>query len=98
MPGFNLILRALECVSVQSNSLPVCLFPECFCEVKYATFFMEETRQLLLHLWRADNESRKEATITACEGSLTALFWLLRLAIRIKFGLQKLAATHVRGH
>jgi hypothetical protein len=73
---FQLMLRALECIPVQSNSFPVCLFPECFSEVTYVMFLLEQTGQLLLCLWRADNETTKEATLTTCEDSLRALFWL----------------------
>ena len=52
----------------------------------------------ILHVSRVRVNSTNEAVITTCEESLRALFRQLRLAIRIKFGLQKFAATHVRGH
>jgi len=46
------------------------LFPECFSEVKYVTFLPEQTRQLLLYLWRFDINTTKEAAIITCEESL----------------------------
>jgi hypothetical protein len=39
------------------------LFPECFSEVIYVTFLPEQTRQLLLYLWRSDINTTKEAAI-----------------------------------
>jgi hypothetical protein len=39
-------------------------------------FLLEQTGQLLLYLWIADNDSTKEAAITTCEESLRALFQL----------------------
>jgi hypothetical protein len=70
------MLRGLECVPVQNNSFPVYLFSECFTEVKYVMFLLEQAGQRLLHLLRADNKSTKEAVIIAYEESLWALFWL----------------------
>lgn len=48
------------------------LFLECFSEVKYVTFLPEQTRQLLLYLWRFDIDTTKEAATITCEESLQA--------------------------
>ena len=65
---FSLILRALECVPVQNNSFPVCLFPE------HLSRSCRNNMDKLCYMWRADNESTKAADITTCEESLRSLF------------------------
>jgi hypothetical protein len=76
VPSFGLIFRTLECAPVQNNSFPVCLFPECFSEVKYVMLLPEQTGNVLLCLWRLYNEIRKKITITTCEETVQALFQL----------------------
>lgn len=96
--GLIVNISSLECVPVLSNSVVyVCLFPECFSEVKYVTALPEQIGQLLLHVcvWRVDINRTNEATITTCEETITRFISAVMLAIRTLFGLQKFAAVHV---
>jgi hypothetical protein len=65
--ALQLIYHLFERVPVQRNIFSMCLFLECFSEVKYITFLPEQTGQLLLYLWRIDINSTKKGAINSCE-------------------------------
>jgi len=86
-------ISSLACIQVLNNSVSVCLFPECFSEVKYVTVLPEQIGQLLLYMCVCGELTLIEQTKPL--SPLVRKDYEIYFGYRILFGLQKFAAAHV---